>query len=412
MSYSLNSQLSFIDSLANIENEKPKQYILREYQKEAVNAGVKHLLSGRKPGVIVSATGSGKSVMIANIAKELNGHVLLFAPSKELLEQNYNKLLSYNQGVETSIYSASFNSKEISKITFCTIGSVYKKPELFAHFQYIIIDECDYMINADNEKGMWKTFLSNIGNKPLVGLTASPFRLGHNSFGSILRMITRTNPKIFHDIIYHNQIEDLINQGYISDCQYYQVGQFDTSMLRINSTGSDYTDDSVKKYYKDVKFDNTLLDVVKRLVNANRKHILVFTKFIEEAKVLAQELGDISAVVYSGMKSDERADILKRFKNGEIIVTVNVGILTTGFDFPELDTVVIGRPMRSLRLYYQMIGRSIRMHFSKQNVWIVDLCGNYATFGEIKNLWLTKDIKGQWQYINKKTGKPLTNVYF
>ena len=412
MDNKLKSQLSFIDSLSNIENEKPKQYVLRDYQKEAVKKGVDHLLSGKKPGVIVSVTGSGKSLIIANIAKQLPGHVLVFAPSKELLEQNYNKLLSYNQGLDTSIFSASFNSKKISKITFCTIGSVWKKAELFAHFYYIIIDECDFMINPYNEFGIWKVFLRNIGSKPMIGLTASPFRLYSNSFGSILRLITRTNPKIFHDIIYHNQIEDLTNQGYISDCKYYEVGEFDTSMLRINSNGSDYTDDSVKKYYKDVKFDNTLLDVVKRLVNVNRKNILVFTKFVEEAKVLALELGDISAVVYSGMKAKDRDDVIKRFKNGNIKVAINIGVLSTGFDFPELETVVIGRPMRSLRLYYQMIGRGIRPHYDKKDVWIVDLCGSYKVFGEIKNLWLNKDIKGNWQYINKKTGQPLTNVYF
>lgn len=147
MDNKLKSQLSFIDSLSNIENEKPKQYVLRDYQKEAVKKGVDHLLSGKKPGVIVSVTGSGKSLIIANIAKQLPGHVLVFSPSKELLEQNYNKLLSYNQGLDTSIFSASFNSKKISKITFCTIGSVWKKAELFAHFDYIIIDECDFMIN-------------------------------------------------------------------------------------------------------------------------------------------------------------------------------------------------------------------------------------------------------------------------
>ena len=59
-----------------------------------------------------------------------------------------------------------------------------------------------------------------------------------------------------------------------------------------------------------------------------------------------------------------------------------------------------------------MIGRGIRPHYDKKDVWIVDLCGSYKVFGEIKNLWLNKDIKGNWQYINKKTGQPLTNVYF
>jgi len=85
-------------------------------------------------------TGSGKSVVIAGIAKVLNQPVLILQPTKEILEQNISKILSF--GVAATIYSASFNQKNISKITYATIGSIVRKKELFKDFKYIIVDEC------------------------------------------------------------------------------------------------------------------------------------------------------------------------------------------------------------------------------------------------------------------------------
>lgn len=68
--------------------------------------------------------------------------------------------------------------------------------------------------------------------------------------------------------------------------------------------------------------------------------------------------------------------ILEAFKAGEIPVVANVGVLTTGFDYPELDTVVMARPTMSLAMWYQIVGRVIRPHPSKECGWIVDLCGS------------------------------------
>jgi DNA repair protein RadD len=77
--------------------------------------------------------------------------VLILQPSKEILEQNYNKLKSY--GIDDiSIYSASLKSKEIAKYTYATIGSIYKKPELFSSFEYVIIDECH---GVNPTKSIW-----------------------------------------------------------------------------------------------------------------------------------------------------------------------------------------------------------------------------------------------------------------
>ena len=91
-------------------------------------------------------------------------------------------------------------------------------------------------------------------------------------------------------------------------------------------------------------------------------------------------------------------------------MVANVGVLTTGFDYPELDTVVLARPTMSLALYYQMIGRAIRPHKDKPEAWIVDICNNYWRFGRVEDLMLTERQKGMYQIETHE--KTLTNVYF
>jgi len=81
-----------------------------------------------------------------------------------------------------------------------------------------------------------------------------------------------------------------------------------------------------------------------------------------------------------------------------------------GFDFPELETVIIARPTMSLALYYQMIGRSIRIHPNKSTAWIVDLCDNYRKFGRVEDLKLTAPKSELWHIESK--GRQLTNKYF
>ena len=117
------------------------KFKLRNYQEDAVAKATWFFNNYKKPFLIQVAQGGGKSLIIAEICHKLDEPVLILQPSKELVEQNYAKLKSY--GVEdVSIYSASAGEKEIGKYTFATIGSIYKKPELFQHFKKIIVDEC------------------------------------------------------------------------------------------------------------------------------------------------------------------------------------------------------------------------------------------------------------------------------
>lgn len=199
-------------------------YVLRDYQQKASDAAVSFFNNKAKKtnAIMVLPTGSGKSLIIADIAARLDGHTLVFQPSKEILEQNFKKLCSYGI-LDCSIYSASFGRKEISRITFATIGSVINHPDLFSHFQSIIIDEC-HLVNP--KEGMYKKFLELLKCK-VLGLTATPYRLSSSQgFGSMLKFITRT-------------LSGCIQGGYLSCTSIYFIGYGLSGKAKLLSNESD-----------------------------------------------------------------------------------------------------------------------------------------------------------------------------
>lgn len=117
------------------------EYVLRPYQDEAVKTILKYVnsTSVKKP-LVVAPTGAGKSLYIAATANAIKDPILVIQPNKELLEQNYNKYISY--GNKASIYSASLKSKEIGHVTFATPMSLKGKAEYFKHVKLFILDEC------------------------------------------------------------------------------------------------------------------------------------------------------------------------------------------------------------------------------------------------------------------------------
>lgn len=422
-------------------------YKLRDYQQEASDAAIRFFRNtDSENGLLVLPTGAGKSLVIADIAHRLDGNVLVFQPSKEILQQNFAKLKSY--GVEDcSIYSASFNSKEIDRITFATIGSVKAHMEDFNHFRYIIVDEC-HGINPQG--GMYKDFF-DCASRKILGLTATPYRLsaslqyidsnGRTVFrpkdeqGSmdfddrinsreitaenkcILKFLTRTRPRVFNKVIYQVPIQTLLQRGFLSKINYYDLTILPQEGLRRNSTGMDFDEKGLFEEYQRVNLQDYLVSVIKRLQNPKsgipRKGILVFTKFIEESEALCDSIPGC-AMLCGETPKKERERIIEDFKSGKIKVLANVGVLTTGFDYPELDTVVMARPTMSLAMYYQIIGRAIRPHKDKDAAWFVDLCGNIKRFGKVEDLRLTERKPGEYiiQGIADNQYKQLTNCYF
>jgi DNA repair protein RadD len=383
-------------------------FTLRPYQREAVDAGVEYLRSPKnagRNGLLICPTGSGKSLIIAEIVANLDGPALVFQPSKEILQQNFQKLMHY--GFRPGVYSASLGKKQVSgAVTLATIGSVVNKPEHFDHIKYVLIDEA-HLVNS--RAGMYKDFLGHLPDARIAGLTATPYRLSTTSEGPMLKFLTRTRPAVFDDVVYYVQNGQLFRDGHLAKLEYHQIKGFDRSKLQANSTGAEYTDESVKRHFRELNFADKTVRVVERLLEIGRNGVLVFTRFVEESRQLVEKIPG-AALVSAETSSFERARILKEFKAGNIRVVANCGVLTTGFDYPELDTVVLARPTLSLGLYYQKVGRAVRPHPSKSHAMIIDMVGLVDQFGKVEDLELRCD-RGKLWYIASR-GKQLTNVVF
>lgn len=381
----------------------------RPYQREAIDAAVDffHDKKEKKNAIEILPTGSGKSVVIANIAKELTGKTVVFQPSKEILEQNFKKFLSY--GFRAGIYSASAGMKYIDDITFVTIGSVAKKIHLFEKFKNIIIDEC-HLVNP--AQGMYENFINTLSHTKVLGLTATPYRLASGAEGAELRFITRQSPRIFSKVLYYVQNDVLFDAGHLAPLKYFTFNVIDRTMLSMNSSGTDFTDASMKAYYRQINMPKITVEYANRLLK-KRNNLLVFSALIEEALQVAKGVPG-SVVITGETELSVRTKILNEFKTGKIRCVINVGVLTTGFDYPELEAVLIARSTMSLSLYYQIIGRVMRpfkyADGSVKEGWVVDLGGNINLFGKIETMKITTDEKGLYMIVNK--GRQLTNIPF
>jgi len=392
-------------------------YLLRDYQEQAVIAALS--IKKKKNGLLVLPTGTGKSFIIAEIIKRSNKKTVILQPTKEILEQNVAKikLIGFT---DIGIFSASMDEKTIGKATFATIGTIIKYKDKFENFDQIIVDEAH---SVNSKGGQYEKFIKSLG-KPVIGLTATPFRMRYymNSFGDgepvvESRFLTRTRPRIFNIIKHITQVPDMFNQGYLCPVQYDPENDYDSKKVKSNSTGQGYNENSLLRYNES---KNIVQKIINTAANSTSNHILIFTQFREESKQIIQKLAElnIKCIEISGKtKKKDREIILSDFTSGSLRYVVNVGVLTVGFDFPGLDHIIIGRPMKSLALFYQICGRGVRA-FQDKICRISDLCDNVKRLGEIntyviedvsdgKGLWRLKSNKGYLTGVNLINGKDL-----
>ncbi len=422
-------------------------FTLRHYQQDAVNKAVgyfQNIKDKKTKPALVLPTAAGKSLIVANIAKALDGKVLVFQPSRELILQNYAKYISY--GLKASLFSASLKQKtmkkepytlingewkkckEVGEVTFATIGSVKSCPELFKDVKYVIIDECD-MYNPD-EDGMYTKFFAAIGVTKVAGLTATPFRLkttsspfatdekGYPLKLTQLKVFTRIRPKFFNKIIHVTQIKELYDGGYLTPIKYIPL-KWNAQGLKLNSSRNEFDDSSVKLAMKLNNITEKVPAIIKQALAKGRKRNLVFVDSVQTAKDMAMDIKGSHYI--DGSMKDERVQTLDAFRSGDLHTLINVGVLTTGYDLPILDNIVMARPTTSLRLAYQIYGRGIRLlegaanyeesrKMGKENCTVVDLCDNYRRFGELSDWWIGDHPDHGWCMWDTKRNVPLTNV--
>ncbi len=341
-----------------------------------------------RAGIAVFPTGTGKSLIIAHLAKRLGRPILILQPSKELLEQNYEKFIDY--GGFGSVYSASVGTKHASSCTFATPGSIKGKGGLFRRIlgvETVIIDECHKDLPPD-ALGMVSQFLQELKPKVIVGLTATPIRLSQSPLGPILNFITRTNPKIFHDVIHVVQIKDICEKYWKK--LNYKLYDFDEGKLRLKSTGQEYTDESIKDALKYNNVNNNIcVELADHILTKGVKAAMAFLDSIETCYRMQQWLeqrGIRTAVIEGKMSKKLRGELLGKYKKQEIQCVLNYGTLTTGFDYKALELLILGRPTNSFSLLYQKIGRLVRRDEVIMEGLVIDMCNNVKRLGQIEDI--------------------------
>jgi DNA repair protein RadD len=380
----------------------------RQYQKDCLEK-IKWSLNLEGNDLISLPTGSGKSVIIANIANFVKKDILILQPSLEILEQNKKKLLQYVDEKEVGVYSASFNSKEIKKYTFATIGSVYKIPKEFAHFTLVIIDEC-HLLNPKDASSMFLDFIKKIGNPKVIGLSATLYRIFPTYFigedkqmyqSNSIKMINRLKERFWSRIIYSIDHIELLNLGYLSKIKYVDKTQITQEMIPLNKSKTDFDfslyDTVIAKIDK---------DIVELITQASKKHksVLVFCNSIIQSSRLLKYFEN-ARTVSSESSNQDRREAIQGFTSGKVKIVFNVGVLTTGFDMPELDCIVLLRPTRSVTLYYQMLGRGVRLAKGKEFCTVYDFTDTVKKIGRIETIQIKRiaNEKGvlQWELLTE-----------
>lgn len=396
---------------------------LRPYQ-ERTKQRVKDFLyeSPYKRGLVVAPTGSGKALVTSIISQSTDERCLVVQPSSELLNQNLEKAHIF--GLDPSVFSASAGKKEISKLTYATPLSIVNYPELFKDFNTIIIDEAHENMSKAlkggkvDKKSKFIEFIEHINPKKVIGLTATPIQLTQSRAGAELKMINRSMRSYWYqsDIFDVTQIQEICKK-YWAELIYKPISSSNKG-LKLNSTGNDFTNESIIKNYSLNNNNNRILEQYEDLSLNGSKSTLTFVPTVNEGQIL-KTLNKDFEFISAKTPDKERIAIVKAFKRGEIPNLINCETLSTGFDFPELDSIILARETNSFALYSQLIGRVVRPivmpdgSIFKKKGTIVDLTGNYKRFGSVENITFEKQdyTKGwaMWNGDKIMTGYPFEN---
>jgi DNA repair protein RadD len=345
----------------------------RDYQDYAVNSIIQYFAQGGKGHPVVAMpTGTGKSLVIAEFIRTVYSNwpgqkVLMLTHVKELIEQNYNKLLQLWPTAPAGVYSAGVGRKELQyPITFGGIQSVANVTHLCGHIDLILVDEC-HLIPSKANTTYRKVieFLMKVNpNLKVIGLTATPYRVG-------LGLITDEGglfDEICCDMTQFEAFNWFFDQGYLATLTPRRTH----TIIDVAGIGTQQGDFKQKELQEASDQEYITHAAVSEMVQAaeeeNRKHWLIFGTGVEHVNHIVTELqnqGVSSAAVHSKMPSSERDANIKAFLDGDVTALVNNGVLTTGFDAPWVDMIGVLRATKSPGLWIQIMGRGTRPYYAK-----------------------------------------------
>ncbi len=364
------------------------------FQDAAVNATFDYFGSGNTGAALIALpTGTGKSVCIAKIVERVlfnapTVRILIATHSKELVKQNAKRMLEVWPTAPVGINSAGLGQRDVAHpILFAGIQSIYKNIEKVGKRDILIIDEA-HLVSPEGETRYQKAIAELKIACPqlaVVGLTATTYRMGQGSL---------TNEGgIFTDVVFDmtdlKGFNRLIDEGFI--CPIYpKKTATELDVSRVKLSNGDYAKGDLQQAVNKRDLTERILEETLH-EGAGRNHGLIFCAGNEHADTVAELLsnkyGVPSVSIHSGITNAERDKRLASFHSGESRFACNNNVLTTGYDFPAIDLIVMLRPTVSPGLWVQMCGRGTRTSHEtgKRDCLVLDFAGNTRRLGPIND---------------------------
>jgi DNA repair protein RadD len=368
-------------------------FVPRDYQVEMINA-VTSIIEGAKHKRIlgVAPTGSGKSLMIAMLCfwyleKNRAGRILVLCHQGHLLTQNEQTLNTLSQTITTGVFCNGEGRKDRDEqVIFASRDSLVRNPKACGIFDGIIVDEAHLVGNKADESYRKIFAIHEDETQFIVGFTGTPWRLG---LGEIW-----DQKKSFFDVkAYDIKMRKLIDDGYLSEYNFPKIDPIiDTSKVTTQSTGdfnireltiasNKVVESCVKKWSELALGRRSSL-----FFCCSRDHAHEVTKLLKDKYLRPDEVCYIDGDVIG----TDRAELLSDIKATKYKAIVNVGVLTTGFDAPAIDCIVMLRATKSAALFVQCIGRGLRTSPEKKDCLVLDMAGNFIRFGSLEDPTVVK----------------------
>ena len=348
---------------------------LRDYQIEAVEAVFRSWESGNKAPIVIAATGSGKTLLAAEIMRRATEprpsfRAIFIAHRKELLDQTVAKAKLVAPRCTVGLVAADVNEFD-RKITVASVQTLAARGgqrliEVMGRIppKLVVIDECHHAPSPTYRRVIDQIRQAN-PNVVLLGLTATPGRADGTGLD-----------EVFDNVAYEKNLFDLVRDGYLVPPRGVRV-QLDISLDQVESKNGDFVESQLAQVINQPS-------VRRAIVRAWQEHghdrkMIVFCANVQHARDLAQEFNDAgypAASIEGGMKAKDRSTVYERFRSGHVKLLCSVEVLTEGFDEPSAEGVLFARPTASQSLYSQMLGRGLRLYPGKTECLVIDLVGN------------------------------------
>lgn len=310
---------------------------LRPYQANAIGNLRALIKAGKKKVILICPTGGGKTVIAAELIRLMKFQkkkALFMVHRDTLIDQAYDKFTRIGASI-TVCKSGDSRVIEDWDVMVATIQTLRNRalPEV----DCVFVDECH--LSAANS---WVKVLNNF-SCPIIGLTATPFRLDGRALSSI-----------YDKQLLVASMKDLLQNGSLSPLKWYVPSGFGAKH------GDAY--DAWMKY-------------------AQGKKTIIFANGIEHSLNIEQKFNGLVKHVGANTPVKERQAILSDFKNDKLLGITNVNILSEGYDVPSCECIILAGKTKSLAIFLQRIGRGMRPYADKNHCIILDLAGNLAEHG-------------------------------